>query len=324
MTQDIRDLVSDTCDLLGFGEPSHGDPAFGRFRNEAFARLAERGFRSFALETDRVAAFVVDDFVRDGVGTLDAAMSEGFSHGFGAFDANRELVAWMRQYNADRPAAERLAFHGIDAPLEFTAASPRRDLEYVRDYLGLELDLGSLVGQDERWSRMEAVTDPAASPGDTAEARQLRVIADDMLTALYAGAPELIASTSRATWFRAKAHVTSGLGLLRYHRQAAQHIGESERWSRLSATRDALMAQNLLDIRDIEGRRGPTMVSAANIHLQMNVSEMSMAGMDLTWFGTGAIIASVSGERYTFVAGSLDPSEGPRVEAPPQQNRIDA
>lgn len=305
----MKALVVESCDLLGLGEPKHGDPDFGRARNAAIAELADRGFRSIAVETDRVAALVVDDYVQHGTGTLDKAMSEGFTHGFGDFECNRRLVAWMREYNRTRAPEEKLAFHGIDAPLEFTAASPRRDLEYVRDYLGLSLDLANLVGDDDRWSRMEAVTDPAESPGDTAEAEKLRAIADDMRTALYAQAPELIAATSLVAWRRAKTHLTSALGLLRYHKQAAQQIENSARWSSLSATRDALMAENLLDIRDIEAGRGPTVVSAHNIHLQRERSRMTMADMDLAWNGTGAILNALLPNRYTFIEGSLDGTE---------------
>src|SRR5205823_10031193 len=106
-----------------------------------------------------------------------------------------QLVAWMREYNEGHPVEEQLAFHGFDASTEtMSAPSPRRYLEYARDYLGLDLDLGSLTGDDERWSRTEAVVDPAMSPGDTPEAERLRVIADDMLTSLYARAPERIAA----------------------------------------------------------------------------------------------------------------------------------
>lgn len=316
MTQDIRTFVNDSHDLVALGEPDHREPAFAEIRNELFPRLVDRGFRSIALESDRVAAFAVDDFVRHGEGTLDSAMSDGFSHGFGAFPANRELVAWMREHNADRPLAERLSFHGIDAPFEFTAESPRRYLTEARDYLGLDLDLAALAGDDERWSRMEAVTDPAQSPGDTPEALRLRAIADDMLTELYSRAPELIAATSRAQWDRARIHATTGLGLLRYHRQAAQPGEDSERWSRLSAVRDSIMAQNLLDIRDREADRGPTLVYGHNIHLQRNLSRMTMGHMALTWFGTGAILASLLGDRYAFIAGSLGRSDGIGLNAP--------
>ncbi|MEV0702109.1 erythromycin esterase family protein [Saccharopolyspora sp. NPDC050389] len=306
MSQDIRDFVTESCDLLALGEPTHWEPAFGWVRNELFAQLVDRGFRSIALETDRVAALTVNDFVQEGVGSLDAAMGEGFSHGFGEFDANRRLVAWMREYNESRPAEQRLAFHGFDAPMEIMSApSPRSYLEFARDHLGLDLDLASLAGDDERWSRTEAVTDPAMSVGATAEAERLRTIADDMLASLYARAPQLIAATSRAEWFRAKTNLTAGLGLLRYHKQSARRIEQAARISGLAATRDALMAQNLLDVRGIEARRGATLVCSHNLHLRRSLSDLRMADMDTNWFGAGAIVSSLLGEQYAFVAGSL-------------------
>lgn len=307
MSSDICEFVSPRCELLALGEAVHPtqDPAFGAIRNEVFASLVDHGFRSIALETDRVAALVVNDFVQDGVGSLDTAMSEGFSHGFGDLDANRQLVAWMREYNESRPAEARLSFHGFDAPTENTSApSPRRYLEYARDYLGIELDLADLLGADVRWNRQEAILDPAMSIGDTPEAAQLRVIADDLLIALYTRAPELIAATSRADWFRAHTHLTAGLGLLRYHKQSAQRIENSTRISNLLATRDAIMAQNLLDIRTIEDQRGSTLVLAQNAHLQRNLSTMNMAGMNLEWFSAGAILSSLIGPRYTVILGS--------------------
>ncbi|OLT33111.1 erythromycin esterase [Actinomadura sp. CNU-125] len=310
--EDIRDFTMPPCELLALGEPAHPtqEPVFEHIRNELFASLADANFRSIALETDRVAALAVDDFVRHGTGTLDTAMRDGFSHGFGDLEANRRLVAWMREYNEGRPAGERLAFHGFDVPAENTSApSPRRYLEHGRDYLGLDLDLASLLGPDERWSRQEAILDPAMSVGGGDEAARLRAIADDLLTALYTRAPELIAATSRADWFRARTHLTAGLGLLRYHGRSARRIDEAARISGLLATRDALMAQNLLDIRGIEERRGATLAFANISHLQRNPSSMRMAGMDLGWSSAGSILGSLLDGRYTVVAGSIGRSE---------------
>ncbi|MBP2324358.1 erythromycin esterase-like protein [Kibdelosporangium banguiense] len=317
MTQDIRDFVTPSCELLALGEPAHKEPAFAWVRNELFSQLAGLGFRSIALEVDRAAALIVNDFVQDGVGTLDTVMSEGFSTGFGAVDANRHLVTWMRHHNENRPPEEQLTFHGFDAEMENTSApSPRIYLEYARDYLNLDQDL-SLVGDDEQWNRTEAILDPTKSIGATPQAEALRAIADDMLTSLYARAPELIAATSRAHWFRAKTHLTTALGLLRYHKQSAQRIDdETARISSLLATRDALMAQNLLDIRTIEARRGPTLVFAHNVHLQRSRSAMPMAGMTLTWFSAGAILASLLDDRYTFIASTLGRSETLNLQAP--------
>ncbi|MBD0675297.1 erythromycin esterase family protein [Streptomyces sp. CBMA156] len=313
MNQDMHDFVTPACELLGLGEPTHQEPAFGRVRNELFARLVGRGFRSIALETDRVAAFAVDAYVREGVGTLDSVMSEGFTHDFGALEPNRRLVAWMREFNRERPPGERLTFHGFDIPTENTSApSPRPYLQHARDYLGLDLgvDLAELAGEDERWSRTEAVTDPAQSPGGSAEAARLRCVADDLLLRLHMHAPELIASTSSAEWFEARARLAAGIGLLRYHAQSAvPGLAPSARLGALLGVRDALMAQNLLDIREIEARRGPTLVFSHNLHLRRTPSTWALGELDCRWTGAGRIVGSLLGERYAFVAGSLGRSE---------------
>ncbi|MBE1500395.1 erythromycin esterase-like protein [Amycolatopsis lexingtonensis] len=261
------DVTDFTAELLAFGEPTHFEPAFARIRNELFARLTACGFRSIALETDRVAA-------------LDG----GFSHGFGEVAANRQLLDWLREYN--ETAEEPLAFHGFDAPTEtFSAPSPRGYLEHVRDYLGLDVDIAALAGDDERWSRAEAILDPAASPGASPEARELRVIADDLLTALDA-------RTETAGWERARIHATAGLDLLRYHAASALPGDRDTRIARLAGARAVIMARNLLDIH--ASAPGRTLVFAHNGHLGS---------------GAGAIVASRLGDRYAFIAGSLGHSE---------------
>ncbi|WP_431773281.1 erythromycin esterase family protein [Streptomyces cucumeris] len=318
MTQEIRDLITPSCALLALGEPTHREPAFGRVRNQLFGRLMDMGFRSIALETDRVAALAVNDFVQEGSGSLDAVMREGFSHGFGELDANRELVVRMRGYNEHRPPEERVSFHGFDAPLENASApSPRRYLEHARDYLGLDTDVTQLAGEDTRWSRTEAVMDPAASPGATPEAERLRAIGEEMLSSLPARAPEPAAASPAGEWSRARIHLTAALGLLRYHRQCARPgLDPATRLSRLLATRDALMAQNLLGIREAEAPRGPTLVFAHNHHLQPGTAALRVADMDLGWFGAGAIVGALLGERYAFVAGALGRSAALGVGEP--------
>ncbi|MET8681256.1 erythromycin esterase family protein [Streptomyces sp. NPDC004647] len=148
---------------LALGEPTHGEPVFPYLRNRIFQVLVEHGFRSIAVESDQIAALQFDAFVRGEAGTLNQAMAESFSHGLGQLDAIRELVAWMRAYNHGRPAAERLAFYGFDAPLETTSApSSRRYLQHLHGYLTEHLgpdsflhghaDLERLLDHDERWS----------------------------------------------------------------------------------------------------------------------------------------------------------------------------
>ncbi|PPK70950.1 erythromycin esterase family protein [Actinokineospora auranticolor] len=297
MTQRIQDVLTPTCELLALGEPTHQEAAFPMVRNELFAQLVDLGFRSIALETDRVSAVAVDNYVRHGVGRLDDLTRSGFTHGFGAIDANRGLVAWMRDHNKDLPPADRLSFHGWDIPTEnFTAPSPRPYLAHVRDYLGLDIDI---PGDDDPWTRTEAVMNHAESPGATPEADRLREIGGALLTALDAGTPD---QTATARWVEARTHLTAGLGLLRYHRQCAQPIDDQDtRVARLMATRDALMARNLLDIHTLEARRGPTLVHAHNLHLRRNPGTYG----NHPFVGAGAIVAALLGDRYAFIPGSL-------------------
>ncbi|GAB3746221.1 erythromycin esterase family protein [Amycolatopsis oliviviridis] len=313
MSQDIRDFVTPACDLLGLGEPTHAIPDFAEVRNELFAQLADRGFGSIALETDRVAALVANDYVQDGTGTLDLAMSEGFSHVFGTVEANKRLIAWMREYNENRPPEDRLSFHGFDTQTENTSApSPRRYLEYARDFLGLDVDIAGPAGDDERWGRTEAVMDAASSIGATADAYRLRAIAAELLTALRSRKPEPVTDA----WSRAELHLMAGIDLLRYHRQCAEPLEPGERYMPLSAIRDAIMARNLLEIRAAEAGRGATLVFAHNLHLRRQPSTMRMAGTDVTWFPAGALVAPLLGDRYTFVATSLGHSEAIALREP--------
>jgi erythromycin esterase-like protein len=291
MSQDIRDFVPPSCELLGLGEPTHAEPAFAQVRNELVVQLVERGFRSIAIETDRVAALTVDGF---------------FQTREGARDANKQLIAWINDYNSGRPEEDRVVFHGFDTSTDnYSAPSPRTYLEHARDFMGLDVDIATIAGEDEQWSRTEAILDPAESIGDTAQAEKLRVIADDLLTELYMRAP---AAPSRAGWNAAKTHLTAGINLLRYHKKAAQRINEQVRLTSLIATRDALMAENLLDIRRIEANRGPTLVFAHNLHLKRSPSTMQIAGMETTFNSVGRIIASLV-DGYTVIVGSLGHSE---------------
>lgn len=107
--------------LLALGEPTHGDDTFLSIRNRLFFSLAEReGFAFIALEIDVERAKLVDSYVRGAVDDLDHVLAEGFSHGFGRFDGNRELLTQLRRFNLRRPADEQLRCTGFDAAMELS------------------------------------------------------------------------------------------------------------------------------------------------------------------------------------------------------------
>lgn len=310
-------LFSGRPQILALGEPTHGADALLMLRNELFRQLVEQeGYRTIALETDCLAGQVVDDYVATGEGDLDDIMARGFSHEWGAFAANRELVRWMRAWNerADeegRPDADRLRFAGFDGPLEIqAAASPRAVLTALYEYLSARVDaellpctaevLGRMIGADARWTEPAAMMDPARSVGQSAEARELRLLADDLAALLDSYAPQLIATSTAQEWDRARLYGRTATGLLRYHFWMADP--SPARMTRLVAVRDAMMADNLLALAE----RGPVLVNAHNSHLQRGMSTMRMWDHPrLDWWGAGALVSARLGERYGFLASAV-------------------
>ncbi|MFF9864871.1 erythromycin esterase family protein [Streptomyces sp. NPDC013953] len=309
--------------LLALGEPTHGEDALLHLRNELFRQLVEEeGYRTIAIESDCMRGLVVDEYVTSGTGTLEEAVERGISHGWGASAANRELVRWMRAYNEGRPASEQLRFAGFDGPLEITGAeSPRQALIALHDHLATWVDadllpctaetLDRLLGPDDRWTEPAAMRDPARSAGRSAEARELRLLADDLVALLEERTPHLIAATSRDGHDRARLYGRTATGLLQYHHWMAD--ASPARLTRLVSVRDRMMADNLLALT----ARGPALVHAHNSHLQRGMSRMRMGGRPLEWWGAGALVSTRLGEEYAFVATALGTIRHRGVDTPP-------
>lgn len=321
--------------LLALGEPTHGEDNLLEIRNDLFRQLVEQeGYRSIALESDCMRGLLVDDYVTSGStgapdspdtpDSLGAVMEHGFSHGFGASAANRELVRWMRDFNAGRPAADQLRFVGFDGPLEITGADcPRQALTALHDYLAAHTGAGllpctagrldGLLGADDQWTHPEVMTDPSRSVGQTAEARELRLLADDLVDLLDARTPHLIAATSRDAWHRARLYGRTATGLLHYHHWLAGTA--PGRMTRLLGLRDRMMADNLLAAAE----RGPTLIHAHNAHLQRDMSTMRMWDHPLLeWWSAGALVSARLGAEYGFLATGLGTIRHRGVGAPPE------
>ncbi|AIR96371.1 erythromycin esterase family protein [Streptomyces glaucescens] len=335
MTTDIKDtaravdaaslmgLLSTRPRLLALGEPTHGEDTLLELRNELFRQLVEReGYRTIAIESDCLMGLVLDDYVTTGTGTLDEAVQHGISHGWDAYPANRELVRWMRAYNDGRPPAERVRFAGFDGPLEITAAaSPRQALLALHGYLSARVDadllpctaetLGRLLGPDARWTDPAAMRDPARSVGRSAEARELRLLADDLVALLDQERPHLVSVSAPDDWDRARLYGRTATGLLRYHHWMAD--ASPARITRLVSVRDEMMARNLLAL----AARGPVLVHAHNSHLQRARSTIRMDGKPVQWWGAGALVSAELGDEYAFVATALGTIRHRGVDTPP-------
>ncbi|MEG3627327.1 erythromycin esterase family protein [Streptomyces poriticola] len=309
--------------LLALGEPAHGEDTLLHLRNELFRQLVEQeGYRTIAVESDCMTGLLVDDYVSCGTGTLDEAVEHGFSHGWGTSAANRELVRWMRAHNDGRPASDRLRFAGFDGPLEIThAASPRQALAALHGYLAARVDaallpctgetLERLLGADDRWTDPAAMTDPSRSVGRSADAGQLRLLADDLSALLDQQTPHLLASACGDDLDRARLYARTATGLLRYHHWMADTSPARMNW--LLAVRDGMMAHNLLALAE----RGPVLVHAHNAHLQRAKGTMRMWQGPVEWWSAGALVSARLGEEYAFLPTALGTMRHRGVDTPP-------
>jgi erythromycin esterase-like protein len=317
----LKLLPSRPC-LLALGEPTHGEDVLLQVRNALFRQLAEVGYRTIAIESDCLMGLVVDDYVTSGTGTFDEVMERGFSHEWGAFPGNRELVRWMRAHNDGRPAAERLRFAGADGPLEIShAASPRQAVTALHGFLAARVDadllpctaetLDRLIGADDRWADPETMMDPSRSVGRTPEAQRLRLLADDLVALLDAQTPHLVATSSPNDWDRARLFARTAVGLLRYHYWLADT--SPGRMARLLGQRASMIAANLLAVAE----RGPVLAHAHNVHLQRTRSVIRMGGHPSEWWSSGAIVDAHLGGEYAVLATALGTIRHHGVDTPP-------
>lgn len=301
----LEQFLNDRPGVVALGEPTHGVAAFPRLRNDLLRRLVERdACRCVTLESDCLAGHMVDDYVRGGDGDLDRVMAEGFSHGFGANPANRELVEWLREHNGE------VKFAGFDAPMESSGAqSPREPLRMLHDFLVAQgtvvphpwSRIEELLGDDARWSDPAIIMDPSQGIGDSPEARELRGIADDLGWLLTIQAPAYTVDTSEA-----ELAARSAAGLLAYHANLARTDLEA-RYARATGIRDAMMAANLAALPR------PLLIFAHNEHLRRRATNWG----DMRWSPAGAHLARTHGTDYVAIAIAIGSAPQLGLDAPP-------
>ena len=137
-------------ELLGFGKALHDGEDILVLRNRLFQRLPEtQGYSAIVIESSFPRTRVVNEYIAGhGPASYEAVQETVFSHGFGRLDANRELVEWMMEFNANPTHRVKLQFYGFDSPTEMTGSdSPRQVLCFVLDYLA---SIDSASAQERR------------------------------------------------------------------------------------------------------------------------------------------------------------------------------
>ena len=320
-------------DLLGIGEALHGGEEFLVVRNRLFEHLvAAHGYSAIAVESSFPRGRLVNEYVAGrGPATFEAIAEAGFSHGFGKLAANRELVEWMRTYNAEPGHAVKLRFYGFDGPLEMTGTdSPRQLVRFAVDYL-TEIDgpagserlirIEPLLGVDADWENPAAMMDPTKSIGLSPAATSLRIEVEELLSELAIRRPELTAKLGRDRYLEAVQHAVGARQLLTYHAGLAR--SSKRRIAELLGVRDAMMADNLRAMVDRERGRGKVLAFAHNSHLQRGQAAWQLGPELLEWWPAGAQVAEMLGSRYAVLGGALGASDGNGI-GPPEPGTLEA
>lgn len=305
--------LGDGIELLGFGETLHGGEEILALRNRLFRRLvAAHGYSAIAIESSLPRSRDVDEYVAGrGPATYDEVREDGFGNAFGRLEANRELVEWMRAYNADPAHPVKLRFYGFDIPTgTIGAASPRQTLAVPLDYLAA-LDpargrahrerIDALLGDDFAWENPAAILDPAQSIGASPAATALRIATEELISALRIRRPELIARSDRERFAEALHFAATARQYLNFHAAMARDLDQAERLG----IRDALMADNLTYMCERERGRGKVLAFAHNSHLKRGQAEWAMGPDLLRWWPAGAQLAATLGPRYAVIGTAL-------------------
>ncbi|MEL7159949.1 MAG: erythromycin esterase family protein [Bacteroidota bacterium] len=102
--------------IVGLGEATHGTREFFAFKHRLFRYLVEEhGYRALVFEMDFAEALFFDDYVRNGHGSPEQLMQDSMYLWLWQNEEVRDLLVWMREFNADRPAADQVRFLGNDA-----------------------------------------------------------------------------------------------------------------------------------------------------------------------------------------------------------------
>ncbi len=318
--------LGDSVELLGFGEALHGGKDILILRNRLFQRLVEaHGYSAIAIESSFPRAHVVNEYIAGrGLASYEAIQDTGFSHGFGRLDANRELVEWMRQYNADPSHHIKLQFYGFDSPTEMTGTdSPRQVLYFVLAYL-TSIDNASgqehrecidqLLGQDSDWENPAAMMDPTKSIGLSPAAAQLRIETEELISELRVRRPELVAKSDESSYLKAMQYASVARQLLNYHTALAR--ASSKRFVILLSIREALMADNLAYMVSRERDQGKVFAFAHNSHLQRGKSQWQLGADLYTWWPVGAHLNDMFGQRYAVIGSAVGVSDANGIGQP--------
>jgi erythromycin esterase len=322
----LRSLVGNAR-VVALGEPTHGAHEPLAFRNRLIRFLVEQmGFTAIALESGFPESWTVDSFVGGGPGDADGVTRDGLSNGFDRFVENRELIQWMRDYNAAAPSAHhrKIRFYGIDLTAGGRVSGPRRSIDFALAFLAranpaeaerIRASLAAVLPQPDD-DHFGSLTQPQLAALESSVPAIAAVMATNRAS--------LIAHSS-AEEYRWALHNLDVVGQLAKHFHVTVPSAAMRDAGPAIMARDRAMAENVQWALENEGPGGRILVFAHNNHV-MNWTEDGgiWAGVREKPLMMGALLRRAYGTDLVIIAtSSAGASAGlPRPE--PIQDSIDS
>jgi erythromycin esterase len=295
--------------VLGLGEATHGSREFGDFRLSVTKRLIQRGdYRIVAIEASETHLALLDRFV-GGEAVPNAEVTEAIESGWIGRRTQRELVSWLREWNAGRQPADRVRLVGLDP----------QDNRTARESLGKFLEAAYGAGALPLWTtvarEMAAADSQAWVFGNS-----------DVAAAVRQGLLEIVAMLELDGPLLRGRHGTAAVDAAAAAARRLAQMADFNSDGRAAIThwRDWYMAANLLRVLERAPSSAKAVYWAHNAHVSnppgrpierrtagaylRDVLGCGYGGLALT-FGEGAFVAQIPNDPENRLAvSSLPPS----------------
>ena len=287
--------------VIGLGEAEHGIHEFLMFRNR-FVRFAiERlGVTAIAAESGYNESLAVEDYVQGRSEFTMDTVGSVFSWSMAVpYEENRELIEWVRNYNARPTTKRKVHFYGID----LTGGRAGRFVE-ARHSLDAALAFIA-VAEPPQEQAFRTRLGPLLANFATGVYGSLTA---DQQNALTAAIEDLVALFERrsVTWPAATSHEAFDRA---YHsaivcRQLNANFRAAPAESNPQAQRESAMAENLTWVLHRQEPGGRVLLYAANWHISKGPMATDKWGSSL-----GEHLQSKFGKDYVTIATAFGEEE---------------
>jgi erythromycin esterase len=282
------------------------------------------GFTGVALESGFTESRTVEEFVRGGPGDAQSVALHGLTSGFGHLIANRDLIQWMRDYNAAaaKTGQRSIHFYGADLTAGGRISGPRRVLDSLLAFVAranpaeankIGRQLGSLPRSDDN-------VFGDLSPSAQAE---LDTCIPAIAKAMAVNRDSLIAHSCAEEYRWALQDLEVARQLAQGFHASPPGAGLRDAGPAIEA-RDSAMAENVRWALENEGPNGRVIVFAANGHV-MNWQQDggTFAEVREKPFMMGSYLRRAFGKDLLVIATSSATSSGGLPPPEPIEDDID-